>query len=72
MQAKSLLMSKTGSAYDMRLLPRLNKKKTDILSLTRGKINYERACGKRALALRKESACPEKREPACEKRERLP
>jgi hypothetical protein len=46
-QGKTLLMSKTGSAYDIRLLPRLNKKKTDILSLTRGKINYERACGKR-------------------------
>jgi len=40
-------MSKTGSAYDLRLLPRLNKKKIDVLSLTRGKINYDRACSKK-------------------------
>ena len=42
-------MSKTGCAYDLRLLPKLNKKKTDILSLTRGKIDHQRACGKRKL-----------------------
>ena len=38
-------MSKTGSAYDLRLLPRLNKSKIDVLSLTRGKISFDRACG---------------------------